>query len=253
MQQKNLEVSFKKIKDASIKRNFKQSIELVINLKGLNLKKTEEQVDFFVTLHFNKGKPTKICALVGPELADEAKANCDFVIEQSDFIKYAKEKKLSKKLAGDFEFFIAQANIMPQVAQTFGRVFGPRAKMPNPKAGCVVPPKANLAPLVAKLKKTVRVAAKVQPLIQCSIGTEDMKDSELIDNLITLYNQILHHLPAGTNNIRTMFLKMTMGPAMMVDFNGSIVESASTEKNADAVKSNAKKTKKTVEKTKKDE
>ena len=224
MQPKNLEESLKKVKQSSNKRNFKQNFELIINLKDIDIKKTEHQLDLFVPLPFSSGKQVKICALVGPELEDEAKKNCDTAIVQADFIKYSKDKKETKRLAKKHDFFIAQANIMPQVAQAFGRVFGPRGKMPNPKAGCIVPPKATLSPLVAKLKKTSRIVAKTQPMVQLAFGKEDMSEKELSDNLITVYNQIIHNLPGEKNNIKSVFIKLTMGPSFVLDLNGSIIE-----------------------------
>ena len=54
-------------------RNFKQSIDIIINLKEIDIKKTDQQFDFFVTLPHSKGKGAKVCGLVGPELQDEAK------------------------------------------------------------------------------------------------------------------------------------------------------------------------------------
>jgi large subunit ribosomal protein L1 len=148
------------------KRNFKQSYEFIMNFRGLDLKKPEHQVELWVKLPFDKGKKTKIAALVGPELAEQAKANCDFVVLHDNFAQYAGKKKEIKKLASQYDYFIAQANIMPDVAKTFGRYFGPRGKMPNPKAGCVVPPNANLKTLTEALKKTVKVSAKLQPSIK---------------------------------------------------------------------------------------
>jgi len=245
MQPKNLEKSIKQVKEASQKRNFKQNIDLIFNLKDLNLKKNDEQVDLFASLHYNSGKKIKICALVGPELKEEASKNCDLTIAQEDFPKYAKDKKAAKKLAKQYDFFIAQANIMPQAAQTFGKVFGVRGKMPNPKAGCVVPPKANLKSLVEKLKKTVRIIAKIQPLIQVPVGSEDMTEAELADNIMTVYNQLIQHLPNEKNNIKSMFLKTTMGPCFMLDLNGNIVKLE--EKNAE-VKEEKKEEEKPAEK-----
>ena len=208
--------TLKELKEKSKKRNFSQSIDLIINLKNLNLKNPEEQVDFFTPLHYSKGKKVKVCALVGPELHPEAEKVCDMVIDQKDFDKYAADKKLTKKLAKEYDFFIAQANIMAKVATTFGRVFGPKKKMPNPKAGCVVPPKAALKPLYDKLQKTVRVYAKERPIIQIAVGNESMKDEEIIDNIMTIYDQIIHHLPGEENNIKSTFIKFTMGAPVKV-------------------------------------
>lgn len=193
------------------KRKFVQSYDVVITLKDLDLKKTENQVDFFALLNFPRSKPARICALVGPELKPEADKVCDTVIEEKDFDHYIKDKKKTKKLADAHTFFIAQANIMPKVASAFGKVLGPKKKMPNPKAGCIVPPKINLKPLCDKLQKTVAVSAKERPVVQVTLGMETTPDDQLIDNLLTLYSQLLSHLPAEKNNIRRVLLKLTMG------------------------------------------
>ena len=207
--------AIEKAKDISNKRNFQQSFDLIINLKGLDLKKPEHQVDIFVTLPHSKGKKSKICALVGPELEEQAKQFCDSVITSEHFEKY-KDKKEIRKLANSFDFFIAQANIMPKVATVFGRVFGPRRKMPNPKAGCVVPPNASLKPLYEKLQKTVRASAKTSPLVQCAIGTENMSSNEIVENGMAVYNSLIHILPNEIHNIRDVYVKLTMGRPVKV-------------------------------------
>lgn len=203
----------------SSKRNFKQSYELIINLKGLDMKKPDQHVDFFMKLPHGKGKPVKIAALVGPELAEQAKETCDTVILQDDFAKYTAKKDM-KKLAGDHDYFIAQANIMPDVAKTFGRVFGPRGKMPNPKAGCVVPPNANLATVTEDLKQTIKVQAKIQPSIKVMVGTEDMTDDQIAENSNAVYANTLGKLPQETNNIKSVLLKLTMSPPVKITDKG---------------------------------
>src|SRR3989338_7693710 len=127
-----------------------------------------------------------------------------------------KDKKSLKKIAGQFDFFIAQANIMPKVASAFGRVLGPKGKMTNPKAGCVVPPKANLKPLRQKLINTVKISAKITPLIQCLIGKEDTPNEDIADNIITIYDQLVHSLPNEEHNIQSIFVKLTMGKSIKV-------------------------------------
>lgn len=197
-------------KAAGAGRKFKQSVDLIINLKDLDLKKTENQIDFYVALHNDHGRKIKICAFVGPELREEAAKHCDTTVTVEDFDQF-KDKKKVKKLANGHDFFIAQANIMPQVATTFGRVLGPRGKMPNPKAGCVVPPKAALKPIVERLQKTIRVTAKKDPVIHLLVGKEDMQEDQVADNIQLLMTQIQTHLPAEANNIKNAMLKLSMG------------------------------------------
>jgi large subunit ribosomal protein L1 len=209
MDDKNLKEALAKAKES--KRNFKQTFDLIINLKDLDLKKPEHQIDFFATLHNNKGKKVKVCGLVGPEMVNESKRVLDFYVVIDDFEKYEKEKKIAKKLASQFDYFVGQANIMPKIATAFGKTLGRRGKMPNPKAGCIVPSNANLESLYNKLQKTVKLSAKKDLVIQCAIGTEDMKDEEIIDNIKTIYDQLIHHLPNEQNNVKNIFVKLTMG------------------------------------------
>jgi len=215
MDKKQATETLKVIKENSTKRNFKQSIDLIVNLKGLDLKKPEHNVNIPVALHYSRGKKLKICALVGPELLSQAKEVCDNAISVDDFGKYTDKRKI-KKLATEYDFFVAQATIMAKIATAFGRVFGPKGKMPNPKMGCVVPPNANLKPLYERLQKTLKIATKNDPIIHCSVGKEDTKDEEIIDNIMTVYNSLIHALPNEKHNIKNVFLKLTMGKAYKV-------------------------------------
>ena len=218
--------ALKRIKEISNKRNFNQSIDLIINLKGLDLKKQEQQLDLFSTLHFDRGKKVSVCGLMGPELQTQAKELFDEVILADDFVKF-KDKKEIKKLANKHDFFVAQATIMPKVAATFGRVLGPRGKMPNPKIGCVVAPNANLKPLHDKLQKTIRLMTKSNPIIQCSVGKEDTNENEVADNILTIYSSVLHALPNEKQNVKNVYLKLTMGKAVKV---GEKIEKEEEEK-----------------------
>ncbi|HIJ11705.1 TPA: hypothetical protein HA278_06615 [Candidatus Woesearchaeota archaeon] len=125
------------------KRQFSQSYDMVINLKNIMIK--SNPVDFFVTLHYPKGKKVKVACFGGLALSEEAKKHCDLLISEEDFPKY-KDPKVAKKLAQQYDYFVAQATLMPKIAAAFGKVLGVRGKMPNPKLGCVVPPNANLEP-----------------------------------------------------------------------------------------------------------
>ena len=201
-------------KEQAKKRNFAQSVDFVINLKNLDFKKPEEQVDFYVQVPHSLGKDIKICALVGPELIDEATKVCERAIHQKDFSELKKEEV--KALASEYDYFIAQGNIMADVAKNFGRVLGPRGKMPDPKAGCIVAPKTNLQPIHNRLQRLVRVQAKKDPVIHLLIGSEEQADKEVAENLATVYNQLRLQLPLEENNIRDALVKLTMGKPVVL-------------------------------------
>ncbi|MEM2121869.1 MAG: 50S ribosomal protein L1 [Candidatus Woesearchaeota archaeon] len=201
----------------SKKRNFEQSVDLIILLKNIDLKKTENQKELFLTLPKPLGKNFKVCAFVGLETYEEAKNNCEKVILDKELEDYAKNTRLMRKIAREYDFFIAQANIMPQVASVFGKVLAPRGKMPNPKAGSIFPPKAALKPIVSKLKNTVKISIKKNPMVQVLVGTEKMSDEDLAENITAVYEYVVHNLPGGKNNIRGVLLKLTMSPPVKLE------------------------------------
>ncbi|MFC1775068.1 50S ribosomal protein L1 [Nanoarchaeota archaeon] len=217
MDKKNIIEALAKIKESSKKRNFTQSIDLVINLKELNLKKNDEQVNVFMDLPHETGKKVKLCALVGNENVERAKKEFDLVIGESEFAQYQEKKKEFKKIAQQHKFFIAQATIMPKVAKSFGRVLGTKGKLPNPKAGCVVPPNADFSVLKKKLSKTIKLVAKTELSIKCPIGNEGMSEDHVADNAVAVYNKVKSALPREENNIKNMIIKTTMGVPVKVE------------------------------------
>ncbi len=212
MNKQQVEKAIKELKKGT-KRKFSQSYDLIINLKGINPK--SENVDFFVTLPHPKPKKPKIAIFSGPELKDQAKQVCDLVITEADFPKYADPKAI-KKLAQEYDYFIAQANLMAKVAQNFGKVLGTKGKMPNPKLGCVVPPNANLEPLIKKLQATVRLSNNKATNLQCMIGKEDQSDDHIAENAVAVYNSTIKNVPQEKQNIKNVQLKLTMGKPVKI-------------------------------------
>tara|TARA_Y100000310_G_C20609360_1_gene777196 strand:+ start:532 stop:1170 length:639 start_codon:yes stop_codon:yes gene_type:complete len=194
-------------------RKFSQSYDLIINLKNLVVKSSP--VDLFVTLHYPKGKEVKIAGFVGNQLTEQSNKHFDLTISEADFAKYTDKKQL-KQLADSYDYFVAQANLMPKVAQAFGKVLGIKGKMPNPKLGCVVPPNANLETLKNKLQKTVRLQAKKATNLQCLVGKQSQPDAEIIDNIITVYQAVLKALPNEEQNIKNAQLKLTMSKPIKI-------------------------------------
>ena len=115
-----------------------------------------------------------------------------------------------KKLVNNFDFFIAQASLMPKVATTFGRALGPSGKMPSPQLGILmdVNDKA-LEELKAKINKSIKIRAK-ESSIKVAIGKQSMKDEDIIENVMSVYKRLLKELPREKENIKNVEIKFTM-------------------------------------------
>jgi len=130
-------------------------------------------------------------------------------ITEIDFKKYSDKKKL-KNLVKKYDFFIAQAKLMPKVATVFGRVLGPAGKMPSPQMGIVLnADEKAINELKEKINTSLRIRAK-EPSIKVAVGKEDMKDEEIIENVLSIYNELLKALPRDKENIKNIELKFTM-------------------------------------------
>jgi len=181
-------------------RKFDQSVDLIINLQKFDIKKNP--VNIFISVP-HKIKEKKICAFL------EVKNKNVDTITKSEFKKYSDKKEL-KKLVKKYDFFIAQASLMPLVATNFGRVLGPASKMPSPQLGILmnVDDKA-LSELKTKINNSIRIKTK-EASIKISVGKQSMKNEELIENIMGIYNSILKNLSKGKDNIKNIELKFTM-------------------------------------------
>ncbi len=199
------------------KKKFTQSIDFQVRLQNIDLKKNENKVDIFVSLPNTIGRKITVCGLVGGALYNDAKSFCDKVIAQEEFKNIAGNGKELKKLARAYDYFIAQADIMGPIATTFGRFLGPKGRMPNPKAGAIVPPKGTTKPIVEKLQKTIRLIAKNNEMaVRSPIGKENMTDEEIVDNIAIAYTALVNALPQHEQNVKSVQLKMTMSKPIVV-------------------------------------
>ncbi len=198
-------------------RKFSQAIDLSIGLKGIDLKNQANAIEEFIVLPYSNGSDFKICGLVDKELQTEAKTHFDKVIMKDDFDKYTNKKNL-KKIASEYDYFVAQANIMALIAKTFGKVFGPRGKMPSPKANCVIPANAKLETLKGKLKRTVLLKAKKSPVINVKVGNEKQNIEEVAENIHSILDFLVKYLPQGEQNIKSVYLKTSMGESVKLEW-----------------------------------
>ena len=189
------------------KRKFEQGIDLLISLKGVDPKK--ENISTIVTIP-NKIKDKKVCGFF------LKKNDVVKTITNLDFPKY-KDKKTLKNLVKEFDFFIADAKLMPGVATTFGKVLGPAGKMPSPQLGILVnDDEKSTRALVDRISTSIKLRVK-EAAIKTIIGKESMSDEQIIANIIAVYEGLLSVLPVKKDNVRKVMIKLTMSKPIQVE------------------------------------
>jgi len=213
LDQKTIITAIKEMKEKSTKRKFTQSVELILNLKDIDMKSSEGRIQERIELpHPPPEKPTKICVIATGELALKAKrAKADLIIEKDELEGLAGRKKDIRKIASDYNFFLAEAPLMPRVGKILGSALGSRGKMPVP-----VPPTADISDLIKKYRKMVFVRMRNQPIVRCRVGTESMKEEEIAENVQTVLRTIEGKLKRGTKNIKAHYLKTSMGAPVKI-------------------------------------
>lgn len=196
------------IKDAKAtdkERKFKQAIEIIIVFKDIDVKK-----GFAMNETVQLPRPTtsaRVCVLASGDMGLKAKnAKADKVISQEELNKLGANKREARKFINEYDFFLADTQIMPLVGKVLGQLLGPRGKMPTP-----VPFNASIESFMERFRSSVRVKVKGSLSTSCKIGDESMPDEDLAANAYAIVSAIEKKLPSGDKNIKKVMIKTTMG------------------------------------------
>ena len=198
------------------KRNFKQSIEIAINLRDVDLRRPENRIRATVTLpNPIEGRNVKVCVVAERQLALKAKeAGADLVIGRDDLERIAGDKRALKKLAKEYDFFLVQPDLIPVVGRLLGKYLGPRGKAPQP-----LPPNVDVKYMIERARRSVNIRTKTQPVVHAIIGKEGMDPKKVAENALAVISALetKYKIP---QNIKSIYVKATMSPAVKVEFTG---------------------------------
>lgn len=194
------------------KRNFIQSVELIITLKGIDMKKGELKLREIVPLPKAPTKPRKVLVIPDFQQLEYAKkAEPNVILTREELQKLQGQKRQIKKLARQNDWFLAAQDLMALVGRILGPALGPRGKFPIP-----LPQTEDITEYVLRFKRSTIVKTKDQPHIQTFIGTEDMKAEDLAENAMAVLNTIEAKAKIEPY-LRAMYIKTTMGKIVKVN------------------------------------
>ncbi len=204
MDKKKLADALNKALEDKGKKKFKQSVELIVNVRSVDFSKSENRLNLDILLPKGKGgKELKSAVFADGQMADEAKkAGADLVIMPNDIPNWTAAAKI-KDLSSNY-FLLAQPSLMAPVAKSLGQYLGKKGKLPKPVTG-------GIADLIKRSKNSVRIVSKGKylPVAQALIGTEIMSVEDLAENADAVYETVKNKVNEG--NIKSVYVKLTMG------------------------------------------
>lgn len=190
---------------------FDETVEVHLRT-GADPRHADQMIRGVALLPHGVGKDVRVTVFTQGESESIASdAGADFV-GADDLIKKVEDGWT------DFDVSIATPDMMGKIGK-LGRILGRRGLMPNPRTGTVVQPE-NL-PQAIRDAKLGRVEYRVDKTsqIHAPIGKASFDESQLLDNLTTLMDNIVRSRPGGIKGqyIRSAFLTTTMGPSIPMD------------------------------------
>ncbi len=196
----------KDAKEGDKERKFKQTLEMYVILKDIDVKKGFAMNET-IQLPKKLTKPTTVCVMAGGDMGLKAKsANADRVVSGDEINTLAANKREARKFINNYDFFLADTQLMTTVGKVLGQLLGPRGKMPIP-----VPFNAPIESFLDRFRSSIRVKVKNSLSMSCKIGDETMDDGDLAANAHAVLNAIEKKLPSGDKNIRRVIVKTSMG------------------------------------------
>ncbi|HQT44797.1 MAG TPA: hypothetical protein PLO51_02375 [Candidatus Micrarchaeota archaeon] len=192
------------------KKKFKQSVELIMNFRGINFSKPENRLNIDVVLPKGKGKHQKVVVFAETTVALEAKnAGAEEVIDGPGIPKLVADHSRLKNLVKESEF-LAQPSLMVLVGKNMGQALGAKGKLPKPIVGI------STSEAIKQARSRVKISSKGKylPVAQCLVGSEDMSPEDILENIDSVYERV--KAKVSEPSIKSVYVKLSMGKAVKV-------------------------------------
>jgi large subunit ribosomal protein L1 len=211
MADQDIEQAVSRALEDAPERNFRETVDLAVNLRDIDLNDPSNRVDESIVLPSGTGQETSIVVFAEGETALRAEDVADEVLGFDDLEDLGDDDDAAKDLADDTDFFVAEASLMQDIGRFLGTVLGPRGKMPEP-----LQPDDDVVETVERMKNTVQLRSGDRRTFHTRVGAEDMDADDIADNVDVIVRRLHADLEKGPLNVDSMYVKTTMGPAVEV-------------------------------------
>lgn len=194
------------------KRNFTESVELQITLKNYDPVRDKRFSGTF-KLPYIPRPQIKCCVLGSAAHCEQADRIGVDHMSVEDLKKLNKNKKMVKKLAKRYDFFLASDNMIKQIPRLLGPGLTKAGKFPTLLAGG-----EDMQEKIDEVKSTIKFQMKKVMCLNLAIGNVTMEPKDIIVNTQLSANFLSSLLKKQWQNIGQIYIKTTMGPSIQIYF-----------------------------------
>lgn len=188
------------------KKKFTETIDLQVGLKGYDPQR-DKRFNGTVILPSPPKKVFRVCVLGDEYDCDRAKEiEVDF-LSVEDLKKFNKDKKLVKKLAKKYNAFIASETVIKQIPRLLGPGLNKAGKFPTQ-----ITHSDNLTEKIIEVKSMIRFQLKKIVCMAVPVANVEMTEDQAIVNISSSINFLVSLLKKNWQNIKSLYIKTTMGP-----------------------------------------
>jgi len=194
------------------KRNFLETIELQIVLKNYDPVR-DKRFSGSIKLPTPPRQKFKVCVLGNQKHCDEAKVAGVPFMSVDDLNKLKRNNKLVKKLANQYNAFLASADLIKRIPRILGPGLNKAGKFPS-----VLGNSDNINEKVNEQKASIKfqLKSKKNMVLGVPVGNVSMNELEVTNNINLAINFLVSLLKKNWQNIRKLYVKSSMGPPFRV-------------------------------------
>jgi large subunit ribosomal protein L10Ae len=194
------------------KRNFIETIEAQVTLKNYDPVRDKRFSGSF-RLPTVPRPNLKCCVLGSAAHCEQADRIGVDHMSVEDLKKLNKNKKMVKKLAKRYDFFIASDNLIKQIPRLLGPGLTKAGKFPT-----LLGNNEDMQGKIDELKATIKFQMKKVMCLNVAVGNVEMDAREVFANTQLAANFLASLLKKQWQNIGQIYIKTTMGPSIQIYF-----------------------------------
>jgi len=197
---------------AKNKRKFLETVELQVALKNYDPNK-DKRFGGAVKLPFVPRPKYSVCIIGDDKHAHECKEKKVPFLTADDLKKMNKNKKAVKKMAQQYDSFLASASLIRKIPRLLGPGLNKAGKFPT-----VLGANEDIIQKIEDTKATVKFGLKAKKALCLGVAVANvsMSEADIITNITLAVNFMVSLLPKTWQQVKRLYIKSTMGPPQRI-------------------------------------